>query len=402
MEKKQGITLIYLVITIVVMLILVATVVTELTVSASDAKLSAFANDILQVQDSARAQYILNNAFPYATKADGSAIVYTMDNALAMVGADKGDLLKQEFIENKEPEDVVLYELDLDKLEVDKKNYGNKENGEDDIYVISNYTQKVYYLRSIKYNRERYFSYNDKVAGIVKTPVNTVDTSSTSLQTYEGVSVTKNNAQYTNKLGVKIIANMRSGETLKIAVDGIAEMALITTTGTNVIEFDDFYGMYVTNNANPPSGMAYSEALKTFNGLRGDKRKLILSKYSGATLVAKYELKIDNYDNISPSSNLDRKDIYESMMVLGGQVQDESGICVSGVAQIRYEFRTKLDGSPYGDTTNFDDEYMKTRARQVEFTSDYKFSIKTPLDVGSITLAVIDKAGNISKRDIPV
>lgn len=49
-----------------------------------------------------------------------------------------------------------FYEIDLEKLENLSINYGKKEYGDDDIYIINEQSHTVYYLKGISYNKEKF------------------------------------------------------------------------------------------------------------------------------------------------------------------------------------------------------------------------------------------------------
>lgn len=48
-----------------------------------------------------------------------------------------------------------FYELDLDKLENLAINYGKKEYGDDDIYIINEQSHTIYYFKGTNYNNEK-------------------------------------------------------------------------------------------------------------------------------------------------------------------------------------------------------------------------------------------------------
>lgn len=55
-----------------------------------------------------------------------------------------------------------FYELNLEMLENLSLNYGNREFGNDDIYIINNNSHTIYYQKGISYNNEKYYTRNLK------------------------------------------------------------------------------------------------------------------------------------------------------------------------------------------------------------------------------------------------
>ena len=52
----------------------------------------------------------------------------------------------------------IFYEIDLEKLENINLSYGNKKNGNNDIYIINEQSHTIYYLEGILYNNERIYT----------------------------------------------------------------------------------------------------------------------------------------------------------------------------------------------------------------------------------------------------
>lgn len=51
-----------------------------------------------------------------------------------------------------------FYEIDLEKLENLSINYGKKEYGEEDIYIINDQSHTIYYLKGVKYEKDRIYT----------------------------------------------------------------------------------------------------------------------------------------------------------------------------------------------------------------------------------------------------
>lgn len=393
MGKKNGIALLYLIIVIILMLILAGTVVVNMNTSSDSTRLSTFANNITQIQEAVRAEYILDGTIPQ--KADTT--VLSKDDVITRVYVDNREAFREELLLNNESSNVEFLELDLGKLGITKEKYGFGERGTDDVYVITTDTLRVYYLYGTEYNDERYFSLNTKIASILNLPATTEDESKTSSNSYSGVFISRNNAPYTNSMGVRITANMSDIETLKISFEGSDEKVFTTADGRNVFEFNDFYEL---NNLNVLNSSFSDTDINTFNSLPQESKKIKITKYNNASIVATHEIDLSNYDAVPPQILDTTVTKYNSMSIIQGSLADD----FSGIAQVRYEYINKLDKTTpyYPDVINIDNTYMSKKAKSTEVTSDNKFSIKVPNDVGEVLIAAIDNAGNIVTKRIQV
>ena len=393
MGKKNGIALLYLIIVIILMLILAGTVVVNMNTSSDSTRLSTFANNITQIQEAVRAEYILDGTIPQ--KADTT--VLSKDDVITRVYVDNREAFREELLLNNESSNVEFLELDLGKLGITKEKYGFGERGTDDVYVVTTDTLRVYYLYGTEYNDERYFSLNTKIASILNLPATTEDESKTSSNSYSGVFISRNNAPYTNSMGVRITANMSDIETLKISFEGSDEKIFTTADGRNVFEFNNFYEL---NNLNVLNSKFSDTDINTFNSLPQESKKIQITKYNNESIVATHEIDLSNYDAVPPQILDTTVTKYDSMSIIQGSLSDD----FSGIAQVRYEYINKLDKTTpyYPDVINIDDAYMAKKAKSTEITSDNKFSIKVPNDVGEVLIAAIDKAGNIVTKKIQV
>lgn len=84
-----------------------------------------------------------------------------LEERISMYYLNNGDIPikneKIEFYNSINPNDNnEFYELNLDKLENLSLNYGNRELGNDDIYIINKQSHTIYYKKGIFYNGMNY------------------------------------------------------------------------------------------------------------------------------------------------------------------------------------------------------------------------------------------------------
>lgn len=389
LKQKEGISLIVLIITIALLLILSSAVILGINVSVQNANLSRFTNDLSHLQDSVKSMYILENRLPIV---DNEKLL-SKNDVLNLVNDKNKELFEIELNNNGENENVEFYEIDLKKAGADMIQVGSGKNGSDDIYVISTNSLKVYYLKGLFYRKKMYFSLNSDIASIVKLDnTNTKDMSTTSVNTFAGITVSKSNSGYSNTLGLKIIANVSEGETVRLKYNGIIEKNLILAEGrttlmiNNITDFNNYFQNPLTN-----------DEIQAFNNLVGSNRYIDLTKYKSGNVVGSYKIDVSDYDNVPPTLNIEGIQKHEEFYIVNGITNDNNGIAKSGVVQVKYEYIDKV--GEINDKT-IDENYMRNKAKAISINEEGKFSLKVPKEVISMKIASVDKVGNIIIKDI--
>lgn len=389
LKQKEGISLIVLIITIALLLILSSAVILGINVSVQNANLSRFTNDLSHLQDSVKSMYILENRLPIV---DNEKLL-SKNDVLNLVNDKNKELFEIELNNNGENENVEFYEIDLKKAGADMIQVGSGKNGSDDIYVISTNSLKVYYLKGLFYRKKMYFSLNSDIASIVKLDnTNTKDMSTTSVNTFAGITVSKSNSGYSNTLGLKIIANVSEGETVRLKYNGIIEKNLILSEGrttlmiNNITDFNNYFQNPLTN-----------DEIQAFNNLVGSNRYIDLTKYKSGNVVGSYKIDVSDYDNVPPTLNIEGIQKHEEFYIVNGITNDNNGIAKSGVVQVKYEYIDKV--GEINDKT-IDENYMRNKAKAISINEEGKFSLKVPKEVISMKIASVDKVGNIIIKDI--
>ncbi len=130
MNKVKINVIIYIAIFLVMMFTIIFYTKNGLSIS----KLNNMYKDIEVLEDQVSVFYINNNNLPI-----------------------KNDVI--DFKNSINPNDNdIFYEIDLEKLENINLSYGNKKNGNNDIYIINEQSHTIYYLEGILYNNERIYT----------------------------------------------------------------------------------------------------------------------------------------------------------------------------------------------------------------------------------------------------
>ncbi len=96
----------------------------------------------------------LNNVYKDIEVIEERITIYYLNNGNIPI---KDDSIGFNFSINPNDNDK-FYEIDLEKLENLFINYGKKEYGDDDIYIINEQSHTVYYLKGIEYNEKKIYS----------------------------------------------------------------------------------------------------------------------------------------------------------------------------------------------------------------------------------------------------
>lgn len=153
--KKNGISVVALVITVVVTLILVSVGIIVLDSSVDDATIGGFMNDLKEVEDSFSASLI--------DKGKSEFYTYAKAEVISMVDEEQKSEFQNELILNGDNEEKNFYLVNLNNIGIKKSSRGERANGENDIYVVSQNSLHAYYLRGVKVNDVFYFSISSKV-----------------------------------------------------------------------------------------------------------------------------------------------------------------------------------------------------------------------------------------------
>ena len=315
---------------------------------------------------------------------------FLRENILNLVPNEKRGALNTELEKNGETDKTYFYQIDLDKAGVDKTRIGSGKNGSDDIYVVSMNSLKVYFLKGVKYKEKFHFSLDTDIVNAVNLPDYTQDESTITMSTFDAVTIMKQSHASSSSLGIKIIANMDYRESLKLSYPGISEKNLLLKEGQTVIEVNTLSDF----NSYLESELTQNE-MQVFQNLKDENRYLMIIKYDNhGRKVGSHKIELENYDNQAPTVTLEAIQKYDSFNMLSGTAKDNHQ-----VAQVRYVFLNTLSQT---NNIHVDEAYMKNHANMISLSDDGKFSIKVPKDVITMKVAVTDKAGNMTIKDVTI
>lgn len=401
-NKKQGVSLVVLLITVAVMLILLTVIIVTVDNVSNNSKLATFASDLSTVEDLTTAYYMQNNSFPVKVESGKTEeeMALTQAEILTKVGEEN----KAKFIDelilnneyNSESDDLgEFYSIDLSKLDIDSSKRGILKNGDEkDVYVVSYPSMNIYYIKGLKAKNDIYFSLSSKLTNRVKlnNDMTYKDDNTTSVQSIDGLTVKKITKGWTNTLGIYVQANLEDDEELYLEATGVEKKKLVTNVGNNEFSFDDLAQI---------NGFTEAES-NIFKTVEQKSKKIIFTKQKASTEIGKIEVDMSNYETTLPeyaisSSNIVYSDEYN---MIPFTVSDG----ISGVREVRYEYLTKYDENGnlndyYINVKEYDVEYLKSKGKKAVPDKNGNITLKVDKDIQGIQLIVIDKAGNILSRN---
>ena len=136
MEKKNGISMVVLLVAIVIMILLVSTAVVVGAGSITKANFEEYQSNVIRMSNLVNIYYTKNNELPIINKVlDAKSISYDFVNEVNS----KGD----EF--NK------LYIIDKSKLKMSTIDIGSGTIEDKDIFVVAENTNNIYYVKGFKF-----------------------------------------------------------------------------------------------------------------------------------------------------------------------------------------------------------------------------------------------------------
>lgn len=151
---KKGVSLAALMATITIIVILISTVTISGKKMSDNVKKSNFALEINSIQQSVDSYVEKNNG------------MYPITNSVVVNLSDVSDENKEQFTNNGEMisgNTISLFEINYNDINFTKLKYGNKEEGNTDVYLVSAITGKVYYAKGFKIGSKVYYTLTDEL-----------------------------------------------------------------------------------------------------------------------------------------------------------------------------------------------------------------------------------------------
>lgn len=150
-NRKDGVTIIALGMIIIVMGIIVGITGLNINNLLNETQVKEFASELQQLE------FLIND---YKIRNNGNVIF----NEHILNIADATSLFLSQLSEETIVDGIItLYEIDYDKIDAMDTNFGNQENGVNDIYLYSKETGKVYYKLGFEYEGTVYHTLTENL-----------------------------------------------------------------------------------------------------------------------------------------------------------------------------------------------------------------------------------------------
>lgn len=150
---KKGITLAVLVVTIIITMILVSAIVVSYDSIKNSTKKKEFAKEIYSIQNLVDAYKFKNEKYPVTTNVTFS--IATIENE------DKIQFINEPGYSSNE---VVFRVIDLYEVGIESTTRGTQKNANtNDMYVVSENTGKVFYLKGEEIGDKVYYTLSDEL-----------------------------------------------------------------------------------------------------------------------------------------------------------------------------------------------------------------------------------------------
>lgn len=351
--KKRGISLVVLMATVTVLVILITTVTISGIASSNNAKKITFATELSNIQEGIDT-YKLKNAGDYPA---GDIISVDLSN---VSDTDKQQFNAEKIIDNR----VNLYAVDYTKINITSLKYGNKSDGNTDIYALSQDSGKVYYVKGLNVGANTYFALTDDLKKMINYSTNVSNSN-----VDDGIIFTASETKWTNKVVSVNIKIPKKYINVAVKVDGTGDFSPTSTD-------DPTYNIYDVNNIGGSYQINVSYKLNSSDTLKETKYDV-----SNVDLIPPVITLDSNNQKLVKASDSSSAYAYVSIL---SKSDDLSGIKV-----IKYE------------SENIDNDqieaYFKSNGKVVN--SD---SIPIEKKAMYVTVYIEDNAGNWTANHITV
>lgn len=384
-NNNKGISLIVLIITILVMIILTGTVTVVAVNQINDSRKVSFAQELLQIENAVDEYYFANDStFPAYKDIGGTVVEYKLDNTMPTGTTQNAKnqitaLEKTYGVTDEQTDDIIFNRVDLSMIDVKQANRGIEKEGNLDIYIVSNTTRKVYYLKGLSVGDTTYYCLNEslsKTTGIKK-EVTTENTLTPTVS--ETLRLTKDKNTWSNN--IKIDFN-----SIAVATVEKFQVSNDNTTWTDVSN-----NYYIVN-----SSATVKPILDVTTNLYKSiyVRKL---KIADSSVLASGSIVLDNLDLDVPTlttTQTNYTDFYVITLTTFDKINNVDNTTGSGVNIIKHEKMPLINMSTGVNINTFGAaqdgyNYFSLLGAKVEDNS-----IKIPNTTTNVYIYIKDNAGN--------
>lgn len=384
--RKNGISLLVLIVTIIVALIIISTAIVSVSNVLQNNNISNFAEKMKSLEDQVIMYYIENKDIP---KKDDT--FYLKSEILSIV-SNKGFVsaaIDEELSLNGDnTNSTEFYEIDFDKLDLQRFNESEY------MYVVAMPSLHVYSLYPTVAKGKSFFSLSSKINSnkVIERNNTVVADFGTVVSNTNGLIVNKRYSNWTNKLGINIETYIDNTEKLYVAFNNKETEITTTANSNNNIYFDSLTELQNSTFTNAD--------MLTLSSKDAKDKYIQIIKRNGADVIASVNVYLNNFDYDAPkTTNLNNVvSITNETSTLTIDVNDN----ISGIKEVRYEYYStgdRVDGllgkASYYSGVSINKEYIYINGKKAKLENG-KAIIEVPRGISSVRLIIVDNASNIS------
>lgn len=349
---KKGISLIALLTTVVILIILVSAVSVSGIKTLNDSRKIQFASELAYIQELVNTYKLKNGNYPSGDEYKFSTL--SIDSSI----------INEQFSgETINANNITLYKVSTEVIGANELRYGNSRIPED-IYVVSKFTGRVYYINSLIVDKKPYYTLTNDLKKIINyTDINEVSNPDTIVFDYPTV-------EWTNvplDLNIKVPKRF-----FDVAVN------IVRNSGSTAISnnsADDVYNIYGLKNMqeNYMVHVSYKENQSDL--------EFKVKTYS----VSNFDKVLPEFDVSEVKTITDNDTLVQYKYISVTNISDD----LSGIKSIKYE-NSKIEEQNI-------EEYFKNKGIEVK-----NGSITVNEGVSTITIYTVDKAGNYKFRYVQI
>lgn len=288
MKNNRGISLVAIIASVVILTILTGTIVITSTSSITNAKKAAFASEISQIQNLVDVYKYQKDVYPITTNS------YNIVTALPSGSYDT----------TKENAQTKLFEIDYTLINLSKLSIGTKADGNtNDVYVVSNTSGIVYYLKGKTLGSTTYYRLTDDLQKYIKINNLTQQVSGTNnvVNLNDGISITLNTTSWTNQPIIATVNIPTSG----VNVNSIT--ATKATAGTNPTVTGPTNNQYTINGNSITDNYVINITYNTTKTVRYDVTNFdnVVPVINDSTIISVKNSITNDYSNYLPMTTSD-------------------------------------------------------------------------------------------------
>lgn len=281
---KKGMTVVAMATIVLVLVIILSVVVVNGSKAIETSKKIEFLSEILDVQEEVLDYYKQNNDLPILGE-----VKINVENVST---TELNEFEAEDIVENE----VILNELDISKLSLASYKFGDKSDSKD-IYLVSQKTKRVYYLKGIKADGIIYYTYTNINLNSVIVPRD-VKIYQTKVQ---DVVFEKSETNYTNKhITTKIYLPINAKNIVVTASFG-KSVSSIGYEGFDKVVYVNYESDDKTGNYDITVNYTYNEVDKTltYKVENFDNTNPEATAYIGPLVDYNREIAVSATDNLS-------------------------------------------------------------------------------------------------------